>query len=108
MAMKSMFFGLNKAVDESESVISLVLSLVISRFLVASIDIAMVADKILTLWSDVVVERFIYFPVVVRCVFVAVVLAFVVEAISSVVVVVVLVVNVVDFPIKDDNAFNSQ
>lgn len=52
--------------------------------------------------------RFIYFPVVVRCVFVAVVLAFVVEAISSVVVVVVLVVNVVDFPIKDDNAFNSQ
>lgn len=107
MAMKSMFFGLNKAVDESESVISLVLSLVITRFLVVSIDIAMFTDEILTLWSDVIDERFIYFPVVLRCVFVAVVLAFVVEAISSVVVVVV--VNVVDFPIlKYGNAFNSQ
>lgn len=100
MAMKSMFFGLNKAVDESESVISLVLSLVISRMVVVSIDIAMFADEILTLWSDVIVERFIYFPVVLRCVFVAVVLA-----IFSVVVV---VINVVDFPIKDGNAFNSQ
>lgn len=103
MAMKSMF----KAVDESESVISLVLSLVISRFLVASIDIAMVADKILTLWSDVIDERFIYFPVVLRCVFVAVVVASVVVPIFSVAVVVV--VDVVDFPIlKDGNAFNSQ
>lgn len=45
MAIKSIFFGLNKAVDESESVISLVLNLVISRFLVVSIDIAMVAEK---------------------------------------------------------------
>lgn len=105
MVMKSMFFGLNKAVDESGSVISLVLSLVISRFLVVSIDIAMVADEILALWSDVNVERFIYFPVVLRCVFVAVVIAVVAGAIFSVVVV---VVNVVDFSIKDDNAFNSQ
>lgn len=104
MAMKSMFFGLNKAVDESESVISLVLNLVISRFLVVSIDIAMFTDEILTLWSDVVVERFKYFPDVLRCVFVAVVIAVVVVATFSVVVVVV--VNVVDFPIKDGNAFN--